>query len=128
MLIDSCPTEAGGIRRPSEARRVGLTSPTIAIVNSSPRALDLFQTTPEFDRYTLVILDSRAGAYNDIKRLRPSLVVLGARLEDEDACQLLTILKLDDETREIPVVTMATDLADRDAGDLDSTPLFGAGN
>ena len=128
MLIDNRSTAAVGVLRPSDARRAGFTMPTIAIVNSCPDALDLFQTTPEFDRHTLVILDSRTGAYTDIRRLRPSLVVLGAWLEDEDACQLLTLLDLDDETRDIPVITMPTNHAGRDAGDLDSTELFGSRN
>jgi PleD family two-component response regulator len=123
MLIHSCPT-AAAVLHPRDARPAGVAPPTIAIVNGSPRALELIERTPEFDRYTLLFLNSRSGAYKDIKRLRPSLVVLSARLEDEDACRLLTILNLDDETRHIPVVTIATDDAVSDAGDLASTPLF----
>lgn len=111
MLTESLPTAAAALR-PRDARTASVAPATIAIVNGSPRALELLETTPEFDRYTLLFLDSRAGAYRDIKRLRPSLVVLGARAEDEDACRLLTILNLDHETRCIPVVTIATDDAE----------------
>ena len=107
--------------------RARLGGPTIAIVNIGPRALEQFESMPESDGYNLLILDSRTGAYGDIKRLRPSLVVVGAGLE-EDACQLLTMLKLDNETRDIPVVTIATDPADRDAGDLESTLLIAERN
>jgi len=81
--------------------RARLGGPTIAIVNIGPRALEQFESMPESDGYNLLMLDSRTGAYGDIKRLRPSLVVVGAGLE-EDACQLLTMLKLDNETRHIP--------------------------
>jgi hypothetical protein len=122
MSIHCFPTVAAGIPHLSEARRADLATPKIAIVNGSRRALELFETTAGFHRYTLLSLDSRRGAYNDIRRLRPSLVVLCARLEDDDdACQMLTILQLDHNTRDIPVVTIAADDADRDADDDDST-------
>jgi hypothetical protein len=127
MQRPNSPSADAGILRPARPGRARLGRPTIAIVNIGPRALERFDSIPEIDDYNLLILDSRAGAYGDIKRLRPNLVVVGAGLED-DACQLLTILKLDDETRPIPVVTIATDPADRDAGYLASTLLSAARN
>jgi hypothetical protein len=84
MLIHSCPA-AAAVLHPRDARSAGVAPPTIAIVNGSPRALQLLETTPELDRYTLLFLDSRTGAYGDIKRLRPSFVVLSAQAEEEDA-------------------------------------------
>ena len=124
MQLLNSPAGGSDILCPT-ARPMALARPTIAIFNIGPRALARFESTPAFDGCNLLILDSRTGAYSDIKRLRPSLVVIGAQLEeDEDACQLLTILKLDDETRRIPVVTIATDDADTDVGDLDSSFLL----
>jgi hypothetical protein len=112
MQLPNSPGASAGMLRPTRPGRAGLGRPTIAIVNIGPRALEQFESMPEFDGYNLLILDSRTGAYGDIKRLRPSLVVVAAGLEG-DACQLLTILKLDDETRQIPVVTIATDRGSR---------------
>jgi hypothetical protein len=125
----SCSPAAAGIPHLSDVRRADLSARKIAIVNGSRHAVELFETAPEFDRYTLLSLNSRTGAYGDIKRLRPSLVVLCARPEDEDdACRLLTILKLDQDTRDIPVLTVRTDDADEDTGELDSTAPCAAGN
>jgi CheY-like chemotaxis protein len=121
------PSASAGALRATRPGGAHLARPTIAIVNVGPRALERFESMPEFDGYDLLILDSRTGAYGDIKRLRPSLVVVAAALET-DACQLLTILKLDEETHHIPVVTIATDPADRDAVYLESPLLIAARN
>jgi PleD family two-component response regulator len=39
--------------------------------------------------------------------VQPNLVILCMRLDDADAFNLLSMLKLDDETRRIPIVTYA---------------------
>jgi len=122
MQPPNTPSGGAGSLCSTTPGRARLGGATIAIVNIGPRMLEQVESMPEFDRSNLLILDSRTDAYSVIKRLRPSLVVVGAGLED-DACQLLTMLKLDNETRHIPVVTMATDPSDRDAGDLESTLL-----
>jgi hypothetical protein len=121
MSIHCFQTVNAGIAHLNEACRVDLALPKIAIVNGSGRALELFESAPEFHRFTLLSLRSRSGAYSDIKRLRPSLVILCARPEDDDdACRLLTILKLDHQTCHIPVVTITTDDDDSDPDELDS--------
>ena len=44
-------------------------------------------------------------AYSHIKRVQPDLVVLCVHFDNMDALQVLSMLKLDDDTRTIPVLT-----------------------
>ena len=46
--------------------------------------------------------------------MRPNLVILCTRIEHLDGFQLLTMLKLDPETRDIPVLTYTTEYEGQD--------------
>ncbi len=126
MTIHCSPTASASHLR--EIHRADLAPLKIAVVNGSRRALELLGTAPKLARHTLLSLNSRIGAYSDIKRLRPSLVVLCTRPFDDDACQLLTILKLDHQTRRIPIVTIGTDETYRLTDVLDWTARCAAQN
>jgi PleD family two-component response regulator len=65
-------------------------------------------------RYDMVFVESSDRAYSQIKKVLPNLVILCARIEDLDGFQLLTMLKLDDETRAIPVLTYTTEYEGQD--------------
>jgi PleD family two-component response regulator len=55
--------------------------------------------------FDMIFVESTARAYARIKELRPDLVVLFAAPDDQESFQLLSVLALDRETREIPIVT-----------------------
>ena len=55
--------------------------------------------------YDIVVVEPTATAYSRIKRLTPSVVVLTMDFNDVEACQLLSMLKLDRETSQIPLFT-----------------------
>ena len=55
--------------------------------------------------YDVVVVEPTATAYSRIKRQAPSLVVLTMGFDDIQACQLMSMLKLDRETSHIPVFT-----------------------
>ena len=50
-------------------------------------------------RYDMVFVESSDHAYSQIKKVLPNLVILCARIERLEGFQLLTMLKLDPETR-----------------------------
>ena len=56
----------------------------------------------------VVFVEAIAHAYSKIKRVRPDLVILCLSSDDVDACQVLSMLALDNETSQIPVVTFVT--------------------
>ena len=59
--------------------------------------------------YDVVFVESSQHAYSQIKRVQPNLVILCVRIEDADGFQVLSMLKLDEETRTIPVLTYTTE-------------------
>ena len=55
--------------------------------------------------YDVIVVETPTTAYSRVKRVAPSLVVLCMTGEDVEACQVMSMLQLDRETAEIPVVT-----------------------
>lgn len=87
------------------------------IVNGDERAVRLLDAVVESGRYDVVFVESTAHAYSQIKRLRPNLVVICTRLGEMDGFQVLTMLKLDEQTRSIPVLTYASEYEGREDED-----------
>ena len=54
--------------------------------------------------YDVVFVAPTATAYSQIKRVSPTVVVLCLTFDDSASYQLMTMLKLDRETSDIPVV------------------------
>jgi PleD family two-component response regulator len=89
----------------------------VVIVNGSPAILDMLETVLEAGHYDVVFVESSAHAYSQIKRVQPNLVILCVRIDDADGFQVLSMLKLDAETREIPVLTYTSENDGDDADD-----------
>jgi len=91
----------------------------VVIVNGSADVLDLLETALAAGHYDVVFVESAEHAYSQIKRVMPHLVILCVRIENLDAFQVLSMLKLDDETRDIPVLTYTTEYEGQDTEDED---------
>jgi len=85
------------------------TAQRVVIVNGGAEILGLLETVLDAGRYDVVFVESQAHAYSQIKRVQPHLVILCVRIEDRDSFQVLSMLKLDEETRRIPVLTYTTE-------------------
>ena len=81
----------------------------VVIVNGNPAILDLLETVLDAGHYDVVFVESSHHAYSQIKRVQPNLVILCVRIDDADGFQVLSMLKLDEETRAIPVLTYTTE-------------------
>src|SRR5712691_5689791 len=86
----------------------------VVIVNGSTDMLTLLETVLDAGHYDVVFVESSEHAYSHIKRVQPNLVILCMRIEDRDGFHVLSMLKLDDETRRIPVLTYTTDYEGQD--------------
>ena len=86
----------------------------VVVVNGNTEVLTLLETVLDAGRYDMVFVESGDRAYSQIRRVLPNLVILCARIEDLDGFQLLTMLKLDPETRNIPVLTYTTEYEGQD--------------
>jgi len=103
----------------------------VVIVNGSAGILELVETVLDAGHYDIVFVESSDHAYSQIKRVMPDLVILCVRIEDLDGFQVLSMLKLDDETRAIPVLTYTTeyegqDAAEEEAAEPSETEMFAA--
>ena len=81
----------------------------VVVVNGNAEVLSMLETVLDAGRYDMVFVESSDHAYSSIRKVRPNLVILCTRVEDLDGFQLLTMLKLDDVTRDIPVLTYTTE-------------------
>ena len=103
----------------------------VVIVNGSPEMLDMLETVLDAGHYDVVFVESSEHAYSQIKRVQPNLVILCVRIDSGDGFQVLSMLKLDEETRAIPVLTYTSE-HDGEESDEDvaepSEPVLFAGS
>lgn len=85
------------------------TAQKVVIVNGSNEILELLETVLDAGHYDVVFVEATEHAYSQIKRVQPNLVILCVHIQDVDAFQVLSMLKLDEETRRIPVLTYTTE-------------------
>ena len=81
----------------------------VVVVNGNPDVLGMLESVLDAGRYDMVFVESGDRAYSQIKKTLPNLVILCTRIEELDGFQLLTMLKLDRDTRDIPVLTYTTE-------------------
>ena len=86
----------------------------VVVVNGNTEVLGMLETVLDAGRYDMVFVESSERAYSQIKKVLPNLVILCARIEQLEGFQLLTMLKLDPETRDIPVLTYTTECEGQD--------------
>jgi PleD family two-component response regulator len=89
----------------------------VVVVNGSPEMLELLDTALDAGHYDVVFVESSEHAYSQIKRVQPNLVILCVRIDESDGFQVLSMLKLDEETRGIPVLTYTTEYDGQDAAE-----------
>jgi CheY-like chemotaxis protein len=89
----------------------------VVIVNGNAEIFDLLETVLAAGHYDVVFVESNAHAYSQIRLVQPDLVVLCMRIEDPEGFQVLSMLKLDERTRGIPVVTYTTEFEGQEPDD-----------
>src|SRR4051812_22454335 len=97
----------------NSATTATLTAPNptqkVVIVNGSTEMLELLETVLDAGHYDVVFVESSDHAYSQIKRVQPNLVILCVRIDEMNGLHVLSMLKLDVETRHIPVLTYTTE-------------------
>ena len=86
----------------------------VVVVNGNTEVLGMLETVLDAGRYDMVFVESSDRAYTQIKKVVPNLVILCTRIEELDGFQLLTMLKLDQETKDIPILTYTTEYEGQD--------------
>ena len=86
----------------------------VVVVNGNTEVLGMLESVLDAGRYDMVFVESGEHAYSQIKKVLPNLVILCTRIERLEGFQLLTMLKLDAQTRDIPVLTCTTECEGQD--------------
>jgi PleD family two-component response regulator len=100
----------------ADTMRIAAATPIqkVVVVNGSTEVLGMLEAVLDAGRYDMVFVESSDHAYSQIKKVLPNLVILCARIENLEGFQLLTMLKLDADTRGIPVLTYTTEYEGQD--------------
>jgi CheY-like chemotaxis protein len=94
----------------------------VVIVNGSTEMLELLETVLDAGHYDVVFVESSDHAYSQIKRVQPNLVILCVRMNEMDGLHVLSMLKLDADTKHIPVLTYTTEYDGQEQGEEVSEP------
>ncbi|NOT26681.1 MAG: hypothetical protein HOP16_11320 [Acidobacteria bacterium] len=86
----------------------------VVVVDGGIEMLGGLEAMLHAQRYQMVFAQSNDLAYSQIKKAQPNLVVLCGGIEQVEASQLLTMLKLDPDTRGIPLLTYMPDQKERE--------------
>ena len=118
-------TDTGGNHPVSRVRA----TQKVLIVNGSSDVLAELEPVLDAGNYDVVFVEASGHAYSQIKRVQPNLVILCVEMDDPNGLNVLSMLKLDSETRDIPVVTFTGTVAlasevQRDDGE---PPMFTLG-
>jgi PleD family two-component response regulator len=128
MMTNGVTTSVTGPNLRASGITPGASAQKVVIVNGSLEIMELLEMALEAGRYDIVFVENNEHAYSQIKRVQPNLVILCVRIEEMDGFQILSMLKLDDETREIPVLTYTNEHegqnTDRDVSDFSDGEIF----
>ena len=106
-------------------------SQQVVVVSKQSQLNGLLETVLDAGQYDVVFVESTEHAYSHIKRLTPHLIIVCLDIDDLDGFQVLSMLKLDSDTRSIPVVTCTvtseedaagSEMFERGDGDVFSEP------
>ena len=92
-------------------------SPQVVVVSKQSQLNGLLETVLDAGQYDVVFVESTEHAYSHIKRLTPHLIIVCLDIDDLDGFQVLSMLKLDADTKGIPIVTCTVSQDDQAAQD-----------
>ena len=81
------------------------TSQQVVVVSKQSQLNGLLETMLDAGQYDVVFVESTERAYSHIKALTPHLIIVCLDIDDIDGFQVLSMLKLDADTKNIPIVT-----------------------
>jgi PleD family two-component response regulator len=108
LVLSRARTEAETMMTTTDARTpmaVRSASQQVVVVSKQSQLNALLETVLDAGQYDVVFVESTEHAYSHIKRLTPHLIIVCLDIDDLDGFQVLSMLKLDADTKGIPVVT-----------------------
>jgi len=103
MVINSIADRTAAAREPGPVPMTN--AQQVVIVDGSAEIMDEIETVLDAGHYDIVFVESTEHAYSQIKRVQPNLVILCVDLDDPAAFHVLSMLKLDQATCHIAILT-----------------------
>ena len=94
--------------QPFDTSGTGWSLRTVAVVSRNPH-VGILDALLEAGNYDVVFIESVDHAYSQIKGSTPHVVILCLDMDDAACFQILSMLKLDSATADIPVITYVTE-------------------
>ena len=116
-MLTNVSTTADLLRLERRQSMPTTTAQKVVIVNGSAEILELLETVLDAGHYDVVFVESSQHAYSQIKRVQPNLVILCVQIDAMETFQVLSMLKLDDDTRNIPILTFTADVDGQETDD-----------
>jgi PleD family two-component response regulator len=127
-MMTNAATMSTAVVQESEHSLSTTATQKVVIVNGSAEILDLLETVLDAGHYDVVFVESSEHAYSQIKRVQPDLVIVCVSIDDSNTFQVLSMLKLDPDTRDIPVLTHTSDGSeteeDEEVADASEVEMF----
>jgi PleD family two-component response regulator len=93
----------------------GRATKKVVVVNGSPEILELLESVLDAGHYDTVFVSDIEHAYSQVKSSSPNLIILCLAIDDPVGFQVLSMLKLDKDTEDIPVLTYTNEFERDDA-------------
>ena len=76
---------------------------SVMVIGREPQ--QILETVPIAQAFDIVFVEPLEQAYSMVKQASPDLIVLWLPIDDQYACQVLSMLKMDPDTCQIPLLT-----------------------
>lgn len=107
-MMTNASDQSARVPEASRANLVARPAQKVVIVNGGDEVAGFLDTIIEAGRYDVVFVESAAHAYSQVKKVEPHLIIVCLDLNDAEGFRVLSMLKLDPDTRRIPLLTYAT--------------------
>ena len=97
----------------------------VVIINGNPKVSELLDDILEPGYYNIIFLESSEHSYTQVKYIKPNLVILCVSVDDMDGLQVLSMMKFDEETKNIPVMTHVIEQEESDSHEEDQAESQG---
>ena len=78
---------------------------SVMVIGRQPPLQEVLNAVETTHAYDVVFVETLEQAYSTVKQVSPDLIVLWLPIDDLHACRVLSMLKLDQTTARIPLVT-----------------------
>lgn len=86
----------------------------ILIIDDDEEMTRLLRIELEQEEYEVFLAHDGSEGFKQIREKKPDVIILDIMMHGMDGCEMMKILKIDDATRDIPVVVLSAKTREKD--------------